>query len=48
VEEWRCAHRILVGRPERKRPLERPKNRLKNKLKLTFRKWDALAGTGLI
>jgi hypothetical protein len=48
VGEWRCAHRILVGRPDGKRPLERPRNGGENKLKLTFRKWKALAGTGMI
>ena len=38
VEEWRCACRILVGRPEGKRPLERPRNRFKKQIKIDLQK----------
>ena len=42
--ERRGAYRVLVGSPEGKRPLGRPRRR---RLKWIFRKWDE-ALTGLI
>jgi hypothetical protein len=30
-------HKILVGKPEGKRPLERPRKRWKNNIKMDFR-----------
>jgi hypothetical protein len=38
--EKRGAYRILVGRPEGRRPLERPWCRRSIILKLIFKKWD--------
>jgi hypothetical protein len=37
MEEKRNAYRILVGKPERKRPLGRPRRRWVNNIKLDFR-----------
>jgi hypothetical protein len=39
-EEKRGAYRVLVGKPEGKRPLGRPICRWENKNKVGFRKWD--------
>jgi hypothetical protein len=36
----RGTHRILVGEPEGKRPLGRPRGRWEVILKRTFKKWD--------
>ena len=33
----RCAHRVLVGKPEGKRPLGRPRRRWENNIKLNLR-----------
>jgi hypothetical protein len=48
--EGRGVYRILVGRPEGKRPLGRPRRRLEDNIKLDFRKivideanWSQLA-----
>jgi hypothetical protein len=41
------AHRVLVGRPERKKPLGRPRCRLEN-IKYIFKRLDGEAWTGLI
>jgi hypothetical protein len=38
--EKRGAYRILVGRPEGRRPLTRPKRKGKIILKWIFKKWD--------
>jgi hypothetical protein len=32
--EGRSVHRVLVGKPEGKRPLERPRRRWKNSIKM--------------
>ena len=40
------AYSVLVGEPERKRPLERPQHRLDDNIKWIFRKWDG-EGHGL-
>jgi hypothetical protein len=45
--DGRGAYRILVGRPEGKRPLGIPRLRWENNIKLIFKKWDG-AWTGLI
>jgi hypothetical protein len=37
--EKRGAYRVLVGRPEGKRPLERPRRRREDNIKWIFRKW---------
>ena len=41
--EGRGVHRVLVGKPEGKRPLGRPRRRL---LRWIFRKWKGVVGTG--
>jgi hypothetical protein len=35
--EGRCVHRVLVGRPEGKRPLGRPKRRWGDNIKMELR-----------
>jgi hypothetical protein len=45
--EGRGVYRILVGKPEVKRPLGRPSRRLKIILRRIFRKWDVGVWTGL-
>ena len=32
--EWRGVHRVLVGKPEGKRPLGRPRHRWENNIKI--------------
>ena len=39
-------HRILVGKPEGKRPLGRPRHRWEDNIKMYFRKWEGVVGTG--
>ena len=36
----------LVGKPEGKRPLVRPRHRWEDNIKMDFRKWDVRAWTG--
>jgi hypothetical protein len=36
----RCIYRILVGRPEGRRPLGRPRCRWEDNIKWIFKKWD--------
>ena len=38
VLEFRYAHRVLVGKPERKRPLGRPRSRGEDNIKMDLRK----------
>jgi hypothetical protein len=38
--EKRGAYRILVGRPEGRRPLGRPRRRWEDNIKSIFKKWD--------
>jgi hypothetical protein len=40
MEERKGAYRVLVGKPERKRPIARPKHRWKDNIKRIFTKWD--------
>jgi hypothetical protein len=42
--EKRNAHRILVGRPEGKRPLERPRHRCEDNIKMDLReiRWGGM------
>ena len=48
VGERRGIYRVLVGKPEGKRPLGRPRCRLDGRiiLKWIFRKWDVGVWTG--
>jgi hypothetical protein len=34
------AYRVLMGKPEGKRPLERPRRILEDNMKWVFKKWD--------
>jgi hypothetical protein len=45
VGEGRNVYRVLVGKPERKRPLERPRRRWKDGLKMDLREigWGVCA-----
>jgi hypothetical protein len=38
--EERNAYRVLVGRPEGKRPLGRPRRKWEDNIEWVFRKWD--------
>jgi hypothetical protein len=42
----RGLYRILVGKPEGKRPFGRPRHRWEDNIKWIFRKWDVVAWTG--
>ena len=44
--EARGVHRVLVGKPEGKRPLGRPRRRWGIILRWIFRKWEGVARTG--
>jgi hypothetical protein len=47
--EGRGVYRVLVGRPEGRRPLGRPRRRWENNIKINFKKWDGgRSWTGLI
>ena len=38
--EGRGVHRVLVGKPEGKRPLGRPRRRWEDNIKIIFGKWE--------
>jgi hypothetical protein len=40
--EGRVVHRVLVGKPEGKKPLGRPRRRWKDNIKTDLRKWEGL------
>ena len=44
--EGRGVYRVLVGKPEGKRPLGRPRRRREDILRRIFRKWDVEVQTG--
>jgi hypothetical protein len=44
--EGRGVHRVLVGKPEGKRPQGRPRRRLEDNIRWMFRKWKGVVGTG--
>jgi hypothetical protein len=46
--EGRGAYRILVGRPEGRRPLGRPRRRLEDNIKIDLQEMGWGAWTGLI
>ena len=46
MEEERGVHNILVGKPEGKRPLGRPRRRWRVILRWILRKWEGVVGTG--
>jgi hypothetical protein len=44
--ERRCVYRVLVGKPEGKRPLEKSRCRWEDNINVIFRKWDVGVWTG--
>jgi hypothetical protein len=48
--EKRNAYRVLVGKQEGKRPLERPGHRLEDNIKMDLRElgWDGMGWYGLV
>jgi hypothetical protein len=44
--EERGVHRVLVGKPEGKRPLGRPRCRWEDNIRWIFRKLEGVVGTG--
>ena len=46
--ERRGVYRVLVGKPEGKRPLGRPKRRWEDSIKWIISKWEGVVGTGLM
>jgi hypothetical protein len=42
----RAVYRVLMGKPERTRPLGRPRRRWEDDIRRIFRKWDVGAWTG--
>jgi len=40
-------YRVLVGKPEGRRSLGRPRRRWEDNIKMIFRKWDVGVWTGL-
>ena len=46
MEEGRGVHRVLVGKPEGKRPLGRPRLDGRIILRWIFSKWEEVVGTG--
>jgi len=46
MRERRGIYRVLVGKPEGKRPLVRPRRRWEDNIKVGFRKWDMGVWTG--
>jgi hypothetical protein len=46
--EKRNAYRLLVGKPEGKRPLGRPRRRRESNIKIDLREHDGVVWTGFI
>ena len=44
MEEWRAVHKVLVGKPEGKRPLERPRRRWENNIKMDLQEMGGGCG----
>ena len=45
--EGRGVYRVLVGKPEGKRPLGRPRRRWEDNIKMDLQEWDVGVWTGL-
>ena len=45
--ETRDIYRVLVGKPEGKRPLGRPRHRREDGIKMDLQKWNVGVWTGL-
>ena len=48
MEVFRNSYRVLVGKPERKRPLGRPRRRWEDNIKMHFREMDSDLEIGYI
>ena len=46
MKEYRNAYRVLVGKPEGKRPLGRPRRRWEDNIKLYLREWVVILESG--
>jgi hypothetical protein len=46
--EKRNAYRLLVGKPEGKRPLGRPRRRQADNIRRILERWDGVMWTGLV
>ena len=46
MEEGRGVHKVLVGIPEGKRPLGRPRHSWEDSIRWISRKWEGVVGTG--
>jgi hypothetical protein len=46
VGEKRGVYRLLVGKPEGKRPLGRSRRKWEDNINMEFRMWDVVAWTG--
>ena len=46
VGEGRCVHRVLVGKPEGKKPLGRPRRRWEDNIKMDLQEMRGVVGTG--
>jgi hypothetical protein len=47
-EEKRNVNRLLVGKPEGKRPLERPRRRWVDNIRMDLERWDGVMWIGLV
>jgi hypothetical protein len=47
VGEDRVVHRVLVGKPERKRSLGRPRRRWEDNIKMDLQEVGGVVGTGV-
>ena len=46
MEEGRGVHKVLVGKPDGKRPLGRPRRRWKDNIKMNFEEVGRVVGSG--
>ena len=46
MEEWRGVHKVLVGKPEGKRALGRPRRRWEDNIKMDLQEVEGVVGTG--
>jgi len=46
MKEKKGIYRVLVGKPEVKRPLRRPRRKWEDNIRWIFRKWDVGTWTG--
>jgi len=47
MSEERVVYRVLVGKPEGRRPLGRPRRRWVDNIKMDLQRWDVGIWTGL-